>query len=50
MYRFYRTHYAAERNPLVNLAVYCGIALNLIATVVRTEARRSLRALRGANA
>jgi N-acetylglucosaminyl-diphospho-decaprenol L-rhamnosyltransferase len=50
MYRFYRTHYAAERNPIVNLAVYCGIALNLLVTVVRTEARRSLRALRGAKA
>jgi GT2 family glycosyltransferase len=50
MYRFYRKHYALERNPLVNLAVYSGIALNLLVTVVRTEARRSLRALRSANA
>jgi N-acetylglucosaminyl-diphospho-decaprenol L-rhamnosyltransferase len=50
MYRFYRKHYALERNFLVNLAVYSGIALNLLVTVVRTEARRSLRALRSANA
>jgi N-acetylglucosaminyl-diphospho-decaprenol L-rhamnosyltransferase len=50
MYRFYRTHYAAGRNPVVNLAVYCGIALNLLVTVVRSAARRSLRTLRDAKA
>jgi N-acetylglucosaminyl-diphospho-decaprenol L-rhamnosyltransferase len=47
MYRFYRKHYAADRNPLFNLIVYGGIAVALILSVVRTEARRSLRALRG---
>jgi N-acetylglucosaminyl-diphospho-decaprenol L-rhamnosyltransferase len=50
MYRFYRKHYAADRNPLLNLTVYCGIALNLLVTIARTEARRSLRALRGGTA
>jgi N-acetylglucosaminyl-diphospho-decaprenol L-rhamnosyltransferase len=50
MYRFYRKHYAPDRNPLANLAVYCGIALTLVATVVRTEARRALRVVRGARA
>jgi N-acetylglucosaminyl-diphospho-decaprenol L-rhamnosyltransferase len=47
MYRFYRKHYAPERNPLLNLAVYCGIAVKLILSILRTEARRGVRALRG---
>jgi N-acetylglucosaminyl-diphospho-decaprenol L-rhamnosyltransferase len=50
MYRFYRKHYAADRNPLLNLAVYCGIAANLVVAVVRTAAGRSLRAIRGGTA
>jgi N-acetylglucosaminyl-diphospho-decaprenol L-rhamnosyltransferase len=29
MYRFYRKHYAPRRSPLVNAAVYCGIAAKL---------------------
>jgi N-acetylglucosaminyl-diphospho-decaprenol L-rhamnosyltransferase len=50
MYRFYRKHYAADRNPLMNAAVYCGIALKLVVASARTEARRALRGLRGAGA
>jgi N-acetylglucosaminyl-diphospho-decaprenol L-rhamnosyltransferase len=50
MYRFYRKHYAADRNPLLNLAVYCGIAAKLVLTIARTEARRSLSAIRGRTA
>jgi N-acetylglucosaminyl-diphospho-decaprenol L-rhamnosyltransferase len=42
MYRFYRKHYAAQRNPVVNAAVYCGIALNFAASTVRSWLRRSL--------
>jgi N-acetylglucosaminyl-diphospho-decaprenol L-rhamnosyltransferase len=45
MYRFYRKHYAAEHNPLVNIAVYCGIAAKLTVTVMRTALRRGLKAL-----
>jgi N-acetylglucosaminyl-diphospho-decaprenol L-rhamnosyltransferase len=41
MYRFYRTHYAPKRNPLVNLAVYCGIAAKLAVAVVASGARRA---------
>jgi hypothetical protein len=29
MYRFYRKHYASRGNPLVNVAVYCGIGAKL---------------------
>ena len=29
MYRFYRKHYAPERNPLVNAAVYAGFLDNI---------------------
>ena len=35
MYRFYRKHYAARRSIVVNVAVYAGIALKLVASVVR---------------
>jgi hypothetical protein len=44
MYRFYRKHYSAERSPLVNGAVYCGIAVKLALSVLRGAARRALRA------
>jgi N-acetylglucosaminyl-diphospho-decaprenol L-rhamnosyltransferase len=50
MYRFYRKHYAADRNPLLNLAVYCGIGMKLALAIAGTEARRSLRLLRGGTA
>jgi GT2 family glycosyltransferase len=46
MYRFYRRHYAAERNPIVNAAVYAGIALKLAVSVVRTTVRRAVAGLR----
>jgi hypothetical protein len=41
MYRFYRRHYAGQRNPVVNAAVYCGIALKFAASTVRSWLRRS---------
>jgi N-acetylglucosaminyl-diphospho-decaprenol L-rhamnosyltransferase len=33
MYRFYRTHYAAQRNTLVNWVVYAGIAIRATGTL-----------------
>lgn len=47
MYRFYRKHYAARRNPLLNAAVYCGIAVKLALSVLRSSTRRILRRVRG---
>ena len=46
MLRFYREHYAAERSPLVNAAVYCGIALKLLAALAHSALRRSRALLR----
>jgi N-acetylglucosaminyl-diphospho-decaprenol L-rhamnosyltransferase len=46
MFRFYRKHYAPERSPLVNLAVYAGIALKLAAALAQALLRRSVRRLR----
>jgi GT2 family glycosyltransferase len=43
MYRFYRTHYAADRAWPVNLAVYVGIALKLAASLAASLARRIRR-------
>jgi len=43
MYRFYRKHYATERNPLLNLAVYAGIAAKLAVSTIRVVARRARR-------
>jgi N-acetylglucosaminyl-diphospho-decaprenol L-rhamnosyltransferase len=48
MYRFYRKHYAPDRGPLVNLVVYCGIALKLAVSVAGDAIRRSLTRLSGA--
>jgi N-acetylglucosaminyl-diphospho-decaprenol L-rhamnosyltransferase len=48
MYRFYRKHYAAQRNPLLNATVYAGIALKLALSMVRGAARRGWRRVRGA--
>jgi GT2 family glycosyltransferase len=48
MYRFYRKHYAPHRNPLVNTAIYCGIAVKLAISVTRGAVRRLARRLRGA--
>jgi GT2 family glycosyltransferase len=42
MARFYRAHYAADNNPLLNLAVYAGIALKLAASALRSAAARAL--------
>ena len=47
MYRFYRKHYAAERNVFVNLAVYAGIGLKLGVSLTRNALRR-LRGRAGA--
>jgi N-acetylglucosaminyl-diphospho-decaprenol L-rhamnosyltransferase len=47
MYRFYRKHYAAERNLLLNLAVYAGIGVKLALALVRSFAVRTARRLRG---
>jgi N-acetylglucosaminyl-diphospho-decaprenol L-rhamnosyltransferase len=48
MYRFYRKHYAPERNPLLNAAIYCGIAvklaLSMLAGAVHRLRRRVVRA------
>ena len=45
MFRFYRDHYAAERSPLVNGAVYAGIAGKLAISATRSAlARLSARA------
>ncbi len=43
MYRFYRRHYAGDRNPLVNAAVYGGIGLKLGASLARAPFSRRAR-------
>jgi hypothetical protein len=43
MYRFYRKHYAPERSPLVNAAVYAGIAVKFAGSAVAAPVRRRLR-------
>jgi GT2 family glycosyltransferase len=43
MYRFYRKHYAAGRNPLVNGLVYGGIAGKLVLSLGRSAWGRRLR-------
>jgi hypothetical protein len=43
MYRFYRKHYAPERNPLLNTAVYAGIALKFAGSALAAPLRRRLR-------
>ena len=40
MLRFYRTHYAASRNPLVNASVYAGIAVKLGLSLATNAVRR----------
>ena len=44
MYRFYRKHYAPGRSPVVNVAVYAGIALKLVGSMVWSAAARALGA------
>ncbi|MGH2993539.1 MAG: glycosyltransferase family 2 protein, partial [Solirubrobacterales bacterium] len=48
MYRFYRKHYAARRNPLVNATIYCGIAVKLALSLLDGGVRCLARRLRGA--
>jgi GT2 family glycosyltransferase len=43
MYRFYRSHYAADHNPLYNAIIYSGIALKLVASAIRSATGRMLR-------
>ena len=45
MYRFYRKHYAAETNLVLNLAVYAAIAGKLGASIVRSAVVRRLAAV-----
>ena len=40
MYRFYRKHYAAQSNLLVNLTAYAGISGKLVVSVARNALRR----------
>jgi GT2 family glycosyltransferase len=40
MFRFYRDHYAAERNPLLNGLVYCGIAARFAVRSARDSIAR----------
>lgn len=40
MYRFYRKHYAPDRNPLLNATVYAGIAAKLAIALARNALRR----------
>ena len=47
MYRFYRKHYAPDRNPLVNAAIYCGIAVKLAVSLATGAVRRATRRVRG---
>ena len=42
MYRFYRKHYAPRRSIVVNVAIYGGIALKLVASVVRNGLRHPI--------
>jgi hypothetical protein len=44
MYRFYRKHYAPENNPLLNAAVYAGIAGKLGLSLARSVIHRKLLA------
>ena len=41
MYRFYRKHYAPGGPLVANAVVYGGIALKLVVSVIRSEARRA---------
>jgi hypothetical protein len=48
MFRFYRDHYAADRNPLLNAAVYAGIAVKFAISAVRSALARAVARVRGA--
>jgi N-acetylglucosaminyl-diphospho-decaprenol L-rhamnosyltransferase len=49
MYRFYRKHYAPHRSPLVNMAVYAGIAGKLAISLSRGAVSRLLGRVETAN-
>jgi GT2 family glycosyltransferase len=40
MFRFYRDHYASRRNPLLNAAVYAGIAVKLGVALIHSASAR----------
>jgi hypothetical protein len=40
MYRFYRKHYASQRRMLANGAVYAGIAVKFVWSLLTTSWRR----------
>jgi N-acetylglucosaminyl-diphospho-decaprenol L-rhamnosyltransferase len=42
MGRFYRRHYASQHSPVMNVLVYLGIALKLVASAAQSLLRRSL--------
>jgi N-acetylglucosaminyl-diphospho-decaprenol L-rhamnosyltransferase len=43
MLRFYRKHYASRRTSIVNAAVYSGIAIKLLISLVKSATWRTLR-------
>jgi N-acetylglucosaminyl-diphospho-decaprenol L-rhamnosyltransferase len=45
MLRFYRKHYAASRNPLLNLAVYLGIGVKFVISLVTSATRRRVASI-----
>ena len=46
MFRFYRDHYATERNPLFNGLVYAGIAAKFALSAMRSAVARGLERAR----
>ena len=42
MLHFYRKHYAPETNPVLNVAVYAGIALKFVISLATSAARRRI--------
>jgi N-acetylglucosaminyl-diphospho-decaprenol L-rhamnosyltransferase len=50
MYRFYRKHYAARSNAVLNLAVYAAIAAKLVGSVIRNSVLRQLEAVQSRGA
>ena len=45
MLRFYRKHYAATRNPLLNLAVYLGIGVKFVISLITSATRRRVASI-----
>lgn len=43
MYRFYRDHYAPDRNPLLNFAVYAAIVVKAGGSLAGSAGRRAMR-------